>query len=309
MNCPTIAIPLFNTYNERMKIFFCLYLLWFSLNCFAAESYLIPNDNDPVKVDEFSVCQMVANNHATETVYVPTSTAAEWTSFRTNPPSSITFSACSVIDANVSVLIKSDTTNGSTTFTDSSNYGIAITGNGGISHSTATAKFGSSSIYFDGSNDYFSFASSSYLALGNSFTIDMWIKPTIQSAISGALISHDTYTAALRGPHNGGTSIHIYLGNYGGSGGNFNIANDGNWHHLAWVRNASNDKIYLDGTLVLTKTTGTSWSSNSGLKIGFASTGQWGCCSNYFKGYMDEIRISKGVQRWTSNFTPPTSPY
>ena len=31
--------------------------------------------------------------------------------------------------------------------------------------------------------------------------------------------------------------------------------------------------------------------------------------NNYFNGYFDEIRISKGVARWWSNFTPPSSPY
>ena len=28
-----------------------------------------------------------------------------------------------------------------------------------------------------------------------------------------------------------------------------------------------------------------------------------------FDGYLDEIRISKGIARWTSSFTPPTVPY
>jgi hypothetical protein len=31
--------------------------------------------------------------------------------------------------------------------------------------------------------------------------------------------------------------------------------------------------------------------------------------SNYFNGWIDEVRISKGIARWTSNFTPPTQPY
>ena len=30
---------------------------------------------------------------------------------------------------------------------------------------------------------------------------------------------------------------------------------------------------------------------------------------DYWKGSMDEIRISKGIARWTSNFTPPTKQY
>ena len=29
----------------------------------------------------------------------------------------------------------------------------------------------------------------------------------------------------------------------------------------------------------------------------------------YFKGWIDEVRVSKGIARWTSNFTPPTQPY
>jgi hypothetical protein len=29
----------------------------------------------------------------------------------------------------------------------------------------------------------------------------------------------------------------------------------------------------------------------------------------YFAGWMDEIRMSKGVARWTANFTPPAAPY
>jgi hypothetical protein len=28
-----------------------------------------------------------------------------------------------------------------------------------------------------------------------------------------------------------------------------------------------------------------------------------------FNGWLDEFRISKGIARWTSNFTPPTAPY
>jgi hypothetical protein len=41
------------------------------------------------------------------------------------------------------------------------------------------------------------------------------------------------------------------------------------------------------------------------LKIGT----QWDASCMYWNGYIDEFRISKGIARWTSNFTPPTAPY
>ncbi|MDY7037988.1 MAG: hypothetical protein SV375_17720 [Thermodesulfobacteriota bacterium] len=53
-------------------------------------------------------------------------------------------------DEYTKLLIHSDTTNGSTTFEDSSDSGHSITPNGDVHHSTAQAKFGGSSIYFGG---------------------------------------------------------------------------------------------------------------------------------------------------------------
>ena len=29
----------------------------------------------------------------------------------------------------------------------------------------------------------------------------------------------------------------------------------------------------------------------------------------YTDGWLDEVRVSKGIARWTANFTPPTSEY
>ena len=42
------------------------------------------------------------------------------------------------------------------------------------------------------------------------------------------------------------------------------------------------------------------------LLIGRRNQSFWNCAHN---GYLDEIRISKGIARWTGNFTPPTLPY
>ena len=76
--------------------------------------------------------------------------------------------------------------------------------------------------------------------------------------------------------------------------------NDGVWHHVAVTRTNGSLSIYVDGTVRTTTTqTGTCSVSNS-LYVGFNyRDGQ------YFSGYLDDIRITKGVARYTGNFIPP----
>ena len=81
------------------------------------------------------------------------------------------------------------------------------------------------------------------------------------------------------------------------------------WYHIAIVRTGNTFKIFRDGIQLASSTyTGTidSGASSQLLNIGYH---KWS--SNVYKylGSMDELRISKGIARWTSNFTPPTSAY
>lgn len=48
-------------------------------------------------------------------------------------------------------------------------------------------------------------------------------------------------------------------------------------------------------------------SSGEGRVVGDRSV--TGASADEMDGYIDEVRISKGIARWTSNFTPPSSPY
>ena len=52
------------------------------------------------------------------------------------------------------LMIHSNTFNGDTIFTDSSSYPHTITAHGDVHHSSSQAKFGGTSIHFDGSGDY-----------------------------------------------------------------------------------------------------------------------------------------------------------
>jgi len=59
-------------------------------NAFAATSYQV-NNGATVTIDEHGVCKIVTNNHASGlALFVPTNTASEWTTFRSNPPTGVT---------------------------------------------------------------------------------------------------------------------------------------------------------------------------------------------------------------------------
>lgn len=77
------------------------------------------------------------------------------------------------------------------------------------------------------------------------------------------------------------------------------------WQHVAFVKQGTNLKGYLSGTNYMNTTIGSSMRSfmNQIFKIGNVGT------ASMYRGYMDEFRLSIGIKRWTSNFTPPTAPY
>jgi hypothetical protein len=215
------------------------------------------------------------------------------------------------LNTDVVLLIQSESTNGSTTFTDSSYYNRTITNiNDGITHSTTRSKFGNTSIYFDSSTDYLEVASSPQLDFGNGdFTIDWWeyrpsgsSEPIIDRAISlqysAFMLGYSGYLVYMS---SNGSSWDIASGKTLGS------AVIDNWSHLAVVRSGSTFYTFRDGVQQDTWSSSTSLPDygygDYGLSIGRA----WG--THYFTGYAEEICFTKGVAKWTSNFTAPTAPY
>ena len=77
------------------------------------------------------------------------------------------------------------------------------------------------------------------------------------------------------------------------------------WYHIALVRYGTSIKLYVNGVSNISTSSSLGLVDNSvSLSIGSMLTGEYS-----MNGYIDELRISKGVARWTSNFTPPTQPY
>lgn len=201
-----------------------------------------------------------------------------------------------------------------TSFSDQT--GKTITNNSSVAISTSNAKFGNSSAQFNGSN-YLSAATSADWDLTGAFTIDTWVKPTIDGAFFLVGTNPGSSQPAVSKP-----SWYFYLStttNLVGIGWTNGYASwpvdvsgsaalDPNiFYHIAITRDSSSDiRIFVNGSQVgTTVNNATSMTNTAALGIG----GVVNSSGFYGTGYMDEVRISKGIARWTTNFTPPNAPY
>lgn len=227
-------------------------------------------------------------------------------------------------DSYVKLLIQSNTTNGSTTFTDISGAGNTITGYGSIAHSTSQKKNGASSIYFDGSDDYLSVPDSDNWHFGGGdFTVDMFVYLDENSIP----ITYRFMIGYGRGSSSWGDNGHAWLLGLLQNSQMFfqaksSATNDiiyqlgyptvnifKQWAHIAVVRHGSILKLYLNGINILTLTDIGQLYLPSGVVTPKLIIGDTSAFDGKWKGYMDQIRISKGTARWTRNFTPPNRMY
>jgi hypothetical protein len=218
------------------------------------------------------------------------------------------------IDAQTVLCLHCDGADTSTTFTDSSQYTHTVTANGNAQIDTAQSKFGGASALFDGAGDYLSSADHADYQFGSGdFTIDFWVR---FNATAG------TYIVMTKRPGGATFGEFMFLMSAGTlsmymttSTSAWDIYNGaafatgitaGAWHHVAVVRSGNNFATYWDGTQVVTTTNAGSLAAASGVALGIGGDIDAGLSMN---GWLDEIRISKGVARWTSSFTPPAAAY
>ena len=194
-------------------------------------------------------------------------------------------------DENTLLLIHGDK------ITDSSLYGNIITNNG-VSISQVTGKFGESSLYFDGSA--FLQIDALPIAQLNSFTVDFWIYIPSSPNNSQGIFEFNDYTG-------NGLELEIYRQYIVIYSENENILGQldfpgfGKWTHIAVVKNGDTLTLYVDGVSI-----GSAQLSVNISTVPF-TIGEY-AGANFLVGYIDEFRLSD-IARWTSNFTPPNTPY
>jgi hypothetical protein len=190
------------------------------------------------------------------------------------------------------------TTNG---FLDSSTNAFTITRNGTPTQGSITPYWpnGQWSNYFNGSSNL-SVASNAALAMGSGdFTVEFWV-----------YLRATTNDRTLSWPAVGNMAINCAPSGY------WNYANYGvgniltssiitplnTWTHVAISRTGTTTRIFINGVQgAITTVDANNW-GQSVLNIGSD------IASNFFNGYMSNLRIVKGVGVYTGAFTPPTTP-
>ena len=182
---------------------------------------------------------------------------------------------------------------------------------------TAIKKYGTGSVKFDGgTGDYLSIQPSPNLDLGTGdFTIEGWFYKTATTSIQTLASSGSYYTTGANGNWilRISSATQIAFASYDGQSNEeyveFSAATSLNtWHHFALVREGTGTnqtKFYLDGTLAGSMTVSKSLTDGGVNGIYVGSDVAW--TNVTFEGYLDDFRITKGIARYTANFTPPTA--
>jgi hypothetical protein len=237
------------------------------------------------------------------------------------------------VDANTKLYIKGNENNGVTTFVDQTGKTVTTAGDTKIKYTEdyrscifkdETGKFpypvgsakvdfmaiGSGVGYFDGvAGTKLSLASSADYTIGTGdWTVESYVRLGQVGAVQ-AIFMNLVSASAL------GWYLQIDASNRlefdTGSGGWANTQQFvetsqalaiNTWYHVSAVRGTNTIYLFVNGVLTTGYTTSISNFSTTDIQLDIGSNNE----NNYlFKGLMDNIRISKGVARYTATFNPP----
>ncbi len=174
--------------------------------------------------------------------------------------------------------------------------------------STSIVKYGSGSMYFDGTGDYLTIRNSPILSFGTGdVTVECWVNPIaisgirtiIDTRVSGAY-GNDAFTFQLVDG-----VFSVYAGAYSGAVALISAGSavpTAAWTHITFTRANGINRVFVNGALITTNTN--AWNQT------YVSTtpyyvGQTVGLDRPFNGYIDDLRITNGYARYTANFKPP----
>jgi hypothetical protein len=175
--------------------------------------------------------------------------------------------------------------------------------------STSVKKYGTGSIAFDGTTDYIVEPTNLNFGYGTGdFTIEFWLY--LNSLADQTIVSNLTSGSSV--------NPHIYYSSAGGIRYYTNNADriigsslsTSTWYHIAICRSSGSTRLFINGTQ-----SGSTYadSNNYGTSAPLGIATYWlsgsPVTASTLNGYLDDIRITRGVGRYTANFTAPTAPF
>jgi len=212
------------------------------------------------------------------------------------------------------LLLRSNSTDGSTLITDASEFRHTITTFGSLQHSTTQKKFFDTALNFNGSTDYLRVPDSADWTPGTgNWSLDFWVYRRSngnQNIWYQFNAEADKFRVYLK---NGDIDAEYKVNNnslINFTGSTLIPMNE--WTHVALVRSGTNMLLFQGGILRDTiaildpNTDGRDmYDIVADVYIGAKYNGT----NEHYDGFLEELRWSKGVARWTENFIPPDYPY
>ena len=214
--------------------------------------------------------------------------------------------------SSVALLLHCDGADGGTTFTDNGPGGNTVSVTGGASIKTSSAKFGTGGCLLDGTGDYLSVPANSDFAFGTGdFSVEFWIK----TSDSGESVIVDQYSSGSTFSNwqlnvksgvltwyrlAGGSSSYLLTGS--------TTISDNTWHHIAATRASNTLMLFVDGVADGSVTDSADYAT-SAVTLGIGAQVYSRNPAYDLAASLDDIRITKGVARYTATFTPPTEAY
>jgi Concanavalin A-like lectin/glucanases superfamily len=181
----------------------------------------------------------------------------------------------------------------------------------GPTFSTAQAKFGTESVLFNGSGALTS-ANSLINFVGSDFTAEGWFYPTVNSSPFKGLICCGNNFQLFQ------TNLNLqFVASSNNTTSNYfvNITTStspltlNTWSHVAVTRSGSTFTVWVNGVSVGTASSATALGTSTSFSVIGNFTSDNSTYSYPFSGYIDEVRITKGVGRYTTTFVPPSSAF
>lgn len=210
-------------------------------------------------------------------------------------------------NAAVTSLLNFNGTNGSTTFTDAK--GLTWTAFGNAQLSTTTPKFGTACLLLDGTGDYATTPTATAFEFGTGdFTVEAWVRPTAGTfGSSPNILSNRAASGGMTFRMTTGQNLQFFPGPAAIIVTSTGTITADVYTHVAVARQSGTTRLFIGGVLDGTLSDPINYSV-AGNAAATTSVGRSQFGGNeFFTGRIDDLRVTRGLARYTATFTPPTA--